>query len=191
MARRVLNVGGGGSRDLPTLYREWRQDLLDIDPIVKPDICCDAKDLKTLPRGTYDAVFCSHNLEHFYHHEVPIVLAGMRHVLKRNGFLHCAVPDVAALMEAVVQGKKDIMDIWYTVPAGPIRFHDVLYGWSKEVMRGNQYYCHRTNFTEKSFTHVLSLAHFTQIYTARDGYNLTAFAFLQLPSAAQRKECGL
>ena len=191
MTRRVLNVGGGGSRDLPPLYRGWQQDLLDIDPAVKPDLCCDAKQLKTLPRGTYDAVFCSHNLEHFYHHEVPVVLAGMRHVLKRNGFVHLAVPDVAALMEAVVNGKRDIMDTWYTVAAGPIRFHDVLYGWSREVERGNRYYCHLTNFTEKSLTKVLHDAKFTDLYVARDGFNLTAFAFLQSPTTAQRQETGL
>ena len=191
MTRRVLNVGGGGSRDLPPLYRGWQQDLLDIDPDVKPDICCDAKQLKTLKRGTYDAVFCSHNLEHFYRHEVPVVLAGMRHVLKRSGFVQVAVPNMTAVFEALVNEKRDIQDIWYHSQGGPVSFHDALYGWASKVSEGNLYYAHKTGFTEKSLTKTLRAAGFPHIFTAIQTINLHAFAFVQMPSASQRKECGV
>ena len=55
---RVLNVGGGTNRQLPKQYAGWEQDVLDIDPNVKPDILCDAKLMRKLPAAKYDAVFC-------------------------------------------------------------------------------------------------------------------------------------
>lgn len=189
--KRVLNVGGGPSRQLPSLYAGWTQVLLDIDPAVKPDVCCDAKQLRTMKGGQYDAVYCSHNLEHFYRHDVPIVLAGMRHVLKSDGFIHIAVPDVLALMKAVVDGRRDIMDAWYQCGAGPIRFHDVLYGWGQALEAGNLYYAHKCGFSEKSLTSALRAAGFLSIYVAADGMNLEAYAFRSTPSLAQRRKMGL
>ncbi len=109
--KKVLNVGGGPTRDLPIFYKGWTQVLLDIDPQVKPDVVCDAKQMGKLPRGAYDAVYCSHNLEHFYRHEVPNVLAGFQHVLKADGFAHIMVPDMNAVFEALKD--RDINDTWY------------------------------------------------------------------------------
>lgn len=63
---------------------------------VLPDVVCDARQLSQLPRATYDAVYCSHNLEHYYRHDVPKVLAGFSHVLKVGGFVHIIVPDMGA-----------------------------------------------------------------------------------------------
>lgn len=156
-------------------FRGWDQDLLDIDPAVKPDIVCDAKMMRSLPAGKYDAVYCSHTLEHFYKHEVPLVLGGFQHVLKASGFAYIAVPDMAALFEAAVQG--DIDDVWYRCAAGPISFHDVIYGWGLQVQRGNLYYCHKTGFTERSLSKTLRTAGFMTVLTACDGSNLHAFAF--------------
>ena len=63
---RVLNVGGG-SKDipLPPHYAGWEHVLMDIDPKGQPDLVCDARELPALPAGQYDAIFCSHNLEHY------------------------------------------------------------------------------------------------------------------------------
>lgn len=188
---RVLNVGGGASRALPAQYTGWTQDLLDIDPNVQPDIVCDAKLMHTLPAKKYDAVFCSHNLEHFYQHEVPQVLSGFQHVLTATGFAHISVPDTAALFEAIASGHRDISDIWYVSAAGPIAFHDVLYGLGKEVARGNVYYSHKTGFSEKTLTKALFAAKFVKVFTERENGNLTAFAFKTTPTKAQRRECRL
>ena len=51
--RKVLNVGGN-SREipLPPKYEGRQKILLDIDPKVKPDVVCDARQLKKLPAGT-------------------------------------------------------------------------------------------------------------------------------------------
>lgn len=165
--------------------------MLDIDPTVKPDVCCDALLMTTLPARRYDAVFCSHNLEHFYQHDVPKVLEGFLHVLKKDGFAHIAVPDVLALMHAVVEGKRDLNDTWYTCGGGPIRFHDVLYGWDKAMAAGNLFYAHKCGFSEKSLTKALKTAGFVSVFTSTANGNLEAFAFRSRPTLKQRKDCGV
>jgi ubiquinone/menaquinone biosynthesis C-methylase UbiE len=147
--------------------------------------------MHTLKRNQYDAVFNSHNLEHVYQYQVPLVLAGFQHVLKPNGFAHIAVPDMAALCEAIVSGHRDLNDTWYVSSGGPITFHDVMYGWGAQVSKGNHYYAHKTGFTEKMLTKVLLAARFTHVYMARDNGNLTAFAFKATPTLTQRRETGI
>jgi predicted SAM-dependent methyltransferase len=187
----VLNVGGGASREIPATYKGWDQRLLDIDPSVKPDICCDAKDMGKLKASSFDAVYCSHNLEHFYRHDVPVVLSGFHHVLKQDGFAQIAVPDVMALMREVVEGKRDVMDTWYRAPSGPISFHDVLYGWNQAMEAGNIFYSHKCGFSEKSLGEALREAGFTSIYTSSDGMSLHAYAFKRRPTEARRRTLGI
>src|SRR5512141_1346388 len=68
--RSVLNVGGGTKAiSIPDYFAGWRHDLLDIDSRGGPDIVCDARELQKLPCGSYDAIYCSHNLEHYYRHD--------------------------------------------------------------------------------------------------------------------------
>jgi predicted SAM-dependent methyltransferase len=186
----VLNVGGGASRALPPAFNGWDQHLLDIDPEVKPDICIDAKKMSTLRANRYDAVYCSHNLEHFYRHDVPTVLAGFVHVLRPQGFAYIAVPDIERLMKDLIEGKKDLMDTWYRCPA-PISFHDVLYGWNAVMEEGNEYYAHKCGFTQKSITKALRESGFKSVYVASDGNSLHAYAFKGRPTEALRKSLGL
>lgn len=189
MNKKVLNVGGGPSRDLPPEYAGWDQQLLDIDPAVKPDIVCDARKMSALPAAKYDAIFCSHTLEHFHKHEVPEVLRGFLHVLKADGFAQIAVPDMAELFELV--RTRDIDDVWYVSPGGPITFHDVIYGWGRQVERGNLFYCHKTGFTERSLSQALSRSGFKDIRTARDSGNLHAFAFKTKPKPSVLRTLGV
>jgi len=58
---KVLNVGGA-SKDipLPPQYAGWQHTLLDIDPDVRRDVVCDAREMSRLPAAQYDAVYCSH-----------------------------------------------------------------------------------------------------------------------------------
>ncbi len=72
----VLNVGGNSKAiALPPQYAGFEHLLLDIDPSGSPDIVCDARELATLDAGQSDAVYCSHNLEHYYRHDVHLALA--------------------------------------------------------------------------------------------------------------------
>src|SRR5206468_11111569 len=97
--RRVLNVGGGNKRiPIPKHYDGWEHLLLDIDRRGNPDVVCDPRQLDSLPAGQFDAVYCSHNLEHYYPHDGAKVLAGLLHVLKSDGFTEIRVPDIQAIM---------------------------------------------------------------------------------------------
>ena len=191
--RKVLNVGGN-TKDiaLPENYRGWENVLLDIDPRGKPDVLCDARELAKLEGATYDAVYCSHNLEHYYRHDVPKVLAGFRHVLKDEGFAHIRVPDMGEVMKQVVQKSMDIDDVLYQSPAGPITVRDVFYGYGVEIERsGNDFFAHKTGFTQKSLVRVLGSCGFPFVYSMTGNLEVMALAFKQKPNEFARSLFGL
>ncbi len=182
--RKVLNVGGN-SKDipLPPQYQGWEHILLDIDPRGKPDIVCDARELSRLPRSEYDAVYCSHNLEHYYRHDVTKVIRGIFHVLKEDGFAHVRVPDIGELIQTVVRQGMDIDDFLYQSPAGPITVRDVLYGYGLEIERsGNDFFAHKTGFTRKSLIAILSGCGFPYVFTGTGNLEIIAFAFKDKPN---------
>jgi len=191
--RKVLNVGGN-SKDipLPENYQGWESVLLDIDPRGKPDVLCDARALATLPGAAYDAVYCSHNLEHYYRHEVPKVLAGFRHVLNLQGFAHIRVPDMGEVMRQVVQKSMDIDDVLYQSPAGPITVRDVFYGYGLEIERsGNDFFAHKTGFTQKSLVRMLEGCGFPVVFSTTGNLEVVALAFKQKPDEYARRLFGL
>src|SRR4051812_19685562 len=105
----VLNVGGQSKQiPIPAYYNGWRHDILDIDPACKPEICLDARLLHTLAPAQYDAIYCSHNLEHYHRHEGAVVLRGFQHVLKPGGFADIRVPDLEVVFRRIVAANLDI-----------------------------------------------------------------------------------
>jgi SAM-dependent methyltransferase len=182
---RVLNVGGNSRAiALPAPYADFEQVLLDIDPAGQPDIVCDARRLDTLEPAAFDAVYCSHNLEHYHRHEVPRVLAGFLHVLKDGGFAHVRVPDLGALMKLVVEKNLDPEDVLYKAPAGPVRVLDVIYGFGPEIERsGHDFFSHRTGFTRRSLARTLAAAGFPTVYTRLGRLEVAAVAFKGTPPA--------
>jgi hypothetical protein len=157
--------------------------LLDIDPKGCPDVVCDARELTSLPAAQYDSVYCSHNLEHYYYHDVKKVLAGFIHVLKADGFAFIRVPDVKQVMQTVVEKNLDMEDVLYQSPMGPIMVRDVLYGHGLEIERsGCDFFAHKTGFTEKSLTDVLKMAEFSWIFTGTGHLEAFALAFKNKPS---------
>ena len=195
--RTVLNVGGNNRAiPLPSIYQEWAQLLLDIDPKGQPDVLCDARTMTDLPPSTYDSIYCSHNLEHYHRHEVPKGLAGFRHVLKADGFVYLRVPDISAVIQAAVQNNLDIDDVLYRSPRGPITVHDVIYGYGVEIERsGNDFFAHKTGFTPKSLVKVLQAAGFVSVFVGASQLEVVGYAFtgkasdfavelLKLPPAA-------
>ena len=190
---RVLNVGGSDkSIPLPKCFTGWMQDLLDIDPGVKPDVLCDARELIKLPPRVYDAIYCSHNLEHFYHHELSRVLAGFRIVLKKDGFVYIRVPDLHAVMKAVIDQGLDIDDQLYLSPSGPILVRDVFYGYGKVMEHnGNDFFAHKTGFTEKSLIKALRENGFPHVFSDTMNYEVMALGFPTPPNECQIKMLGL
>lgn len=187
--KRVLNVGGNSKAiPLPPQYAEFEHLLLDINPRGSPDIVCDARKLTTLGAGQFDAVYCSHNLEHYYRHDVPRVLAGFLHVLNDGGFAHIRVPDIQEVMRVTIERGLDIDDVLYQSPAGPIMVLDVIYGYSVEIERsGQDFFAHKTGFTQKSLFNALSNAGFQKVFSRAGNLEINALAFKRAPDQTTRR----
>jgi SAM-dependent methyltransferase len=188
-AKKVLNVGGNNREiPLPAEFQGWEHLLLDIDPRGNPDIVCDARELVKLNGAQFDALYCSHNLEHYYPHDVGKVLAGFLHVLKPDGFAYIRVPDMGDLMQTVAVRKLDINDFLYESPAGPITVRDVIYGYGVEIERsGNDFFAHKTGFTQKSLVEILKNSGFSRIFAGTGNLEIVAIAFKNEPDEAARK----
>lgn len=182
--KNVLNVGGNNKNiTLPPQYKGWHQILLDIDPKGGPDVLCDARELMGLPANEYDAVYCAHNLEHYYSHDVPKVLKGFLHVLKEHGFAEICVPDIDALMKTVVQEAMDIDDFLYQSPMGPITVKDLIYGHTVEIERSaNDFFAHKTGFTSRSLHKVLNKCGFPYVFLGIVNFEIRAVAFEHRPT---------
>jgi SAM-dependent methyltransferase len=182
--RKVLNVGGNSkSIPIPPQYDGWQHLLLDVDPRGSPDVLCDARSLASLTPCQFDAVYCSHNLEHYFRHDVSKVLAGFHHVLKDDGFAHIRVPDMGELMKGVVENRLDIEDFLYESPGGPIHVIDVIYGWGVEIERsGNDYFAHKTGFTQKSLVSHLKASGFSSVFSEAGNLEISAIAFKKAPT---------
>lgn len=190
--QRVLSVGGNDilTHPLPAHYSRFKQETLDIDPDVGADLVCDAREMLRLPGGGYDAVYCSHNLEHYYAHDVPRVLAGFLHLLEPQGFAEIWVPDIPAVMAHAAAKGLCLEDTLYQAGCGPILVRDVIYGFGKEVERsGQDFYAHKTGFSRASLrAHVLK-AGFAECVDIKRGYSfeLGVLAFKQAPDATTRR----
>ena len=179
MTQLVLNVGGG-SRHLPENYNGWNQHLLDINENLNPDIVMDGVEIiDKLQDSIYNAVYCSHNLEHYYITDVPKVLAGFYKVLVSGGFVEIHVPNLNETLKDMLGRKLDILDTYYRLDDGtPISFHDVLFGFSKMIDMGNKFYAHKCGFTPISLHKSLVLAGFQNINIASyGGSNMVAVAY--------------
>lgn len=190
---RVLNVGGNNKEiAIPKCYDGWEHHLLDIDPKGEPDVCCDAVELrnKTDLYGTYDSIYCSHNLEHYYAHNVPKVLEGFRMVLTEEGFVYASVPHIKNVLLAVVHGNMELTDPLYRLGDNtPISAHDIIFGWGKQVEEsGVDFFSHKTAFTPQSLTKAFNDAGFPHVYLLEQGLNLTAWAFKVNPTEERLKE---
>ena len=177
--RRVLNVGGQSRAiPLPSAYATFEQVLLDLDPSVGADIVLDVRELTSLAPQQFDAVYCSHNLEHVRQHEVPVVLAGFRHVLKPGGLAHIIVPDLQELMLACVQQGIDLDGLLYESPMGPITPLDVLFGHGGLIAEsGQDYYAHRTGFSRRTLANGVEASGFGPMFCQQGNLELNMITF--------------
>lgn len=195
MSKRVLNVGGDSkATPLPPHFAGWQHDLLDIRPGPDVDLVMDARELGQHTPGVYDAVFCSHNLEHYYRHDVYKVLAGFQHVLKPDGFVHIIVPDLHYVLERMIKLGLDLDDTCYQAQVGPIKFRDIVYGYGPEIeSTGEPHYAHKTGFSPKIMEKVLLQAGFEWMAVGDipQRYEVLAYASVKEPSEATLQMLGL
>jgi len=193
LPKKVLNVGGNSKAiRIPACFNGWQHDLLDIDPRGNPDVLCDARELWRLPPRQYDAIYCSHNLEHYHKHDVCNVLKGFKIIIKKDGFVLIRVPDIHEVMLRVINEGLDIDDVLYHCPSGPILVSDVIYGWHVEIERsGNDFFAHKTGFTKQSLERVLEENGFPLVFSRQEDLEVISFAFMQQPEAELLKQLGL
>lgn len=190
---KVLNVGGNSKQiPIPGYFAGWEHLLLDIDPRGNPDIVCDARLLTELPPAQFNAIYCSHNLEHYFRHDVAKVLAGFYHVLSDDGFVDIRVPDMGELIRLVAEKGIDIDDFLYDSPAGPIHVIDVIYGLGREIEEsGSDFFAHKTGFTEKSLITRLYMSGFKTVFTSASNLEVRAIAFKAEPTEFAKELLGL
>lgn len=121
-----------------------------------------------------------------------MVLGGFLHVLKAGGWAHIRVPDINAVMRAAVERNLDVEDALYTSPAGPIKVLDVLYGYGVEIERsGQDFFTHKTGFSQKSLSRCLTSAGFTQVFSMVGNFEVEALATKGPASPLMRQLFGL
>jgi hypothetical protein len=185
---RVLNVGGHDKKiPIPSRYDGWEHLLLDIDERPGVDIVADARNLKSLEPGTFDAIYTSHCLEHFYYHDVPLVVQGFHHVLRATGFVEVHVPDLLGVMKTVVTKNLDVESPLYQSRAGPISVLDVIYGYRTEIERsGNDFYAHKTGYSVANLRRIFGENGFPVTVSERKNLGIYMIAFKQEPDESVR-----
>jgi predicted SAM-dependent methyltransferase len=171
--KQFLNVGGASkSIPVPERYLGWKHVLLDIYPGPDVDIVLDATNLTELNPDQFDAVLCSHAIEHLEIHDIPTVLGGMAHVLKPDGMVEIICPNFEWVFDQISAGAQ-LDDIAYESPSGPIRYRDMLFGYEKEIESGKPYYAHKTAIARQFLEQLLQQAGFEDIETlTEDGCDL-------------------
>ena len=157
----------------------WKEIRFDIDEKVNPDIVGTLLDMSAVETGSVDAIYSSHNIEHVFPHEVPIVLREFHRVLKDDGMVVLVCPDLQSVCEAVVDDK--LLQPLYESPAGPISPIDILYGHRPAIARGNEYMAHKGGFTYSVLNDAFIEAGFKMNYGGRnpDLFELFIISFKQ------------
>jgi hypothetical protein len=183
--KRFLNVGAGSKKiPVPSRYDGWQQEMLDVDAKSGADVIMDARQIaERMDPGLYDAVYCSHALEHFYAHETQLVLRGFHKVLKDDGFAEIRVPDLNLVFKEIAARNLGLEDVLYLTAARqtPISVRDVIYGFGPQIAKsGDYYFAHKTGFTPKLLVKELHAAGFVAVVTGVQArFEVTAFAFKQ------------
>jgi len=187
--RSVLNVGGC-SKDipLPAVFDNYEHILLDTFIIREvPDIVMNAKDMvnQEWMKEKYDAVYCSHTLEHIPRQETGAIFRGFAHVLKPDGFLLVRVPDVVAAIRDMDSKDKEFHQQPFPESENDIlravTYHDIVYG-SDHLIKGNPHQQHLQAFTIKSLQWGLDYVGFRHFFAQEDNLEIQLVAFKNPPT---------
>jgi ubiquinone/menaquinone biosynthesis C-methylase UbiE len=164
-----LNLGSGPRQAMPAvshLFRGWREYRVDINPDANPDAITSLTDMKgVIADRSVEIAFCSHVIEHFHDHEVPLVLAEIARILRPEGVAVFRCPDLEQVMQQL--DPNDLEKPLYSSAAGDITILDVLYGHRQSIREGDHHMAHCTGFTEESFASHLLEAGFSEVRTQK------------------------
>jgi ubiquinone/menaquinone biosynthesis C-methylase UbiE len=138
---------------------------MDIDPRVEPDLVGSLTNMDQIADQSFDAVFCSHSLEHLHAHEVIIALQSIFRILHPAGFALITSPDLEPIAALVSQGRGE--EVAYQSPIGPITALDMLFGHTASIERGNHYMAHKTGFTTERIARLFLQAGFDEVLVTK------------------------
>jgi predicted SAM-dependent methyltransferase len=151
----TLNLGAGSKSVPPEIVVG---EVVSVDLSGRADVTADVRSLP-FPDEHADCLYASHLLEHFDEHELPVLLAEWRRVLKRDGRLVIEVPDIHQVAQRIVENGVDA--VLYQAPAGQsIRAQDALYGWQERISEGLELMRHKIGFDGVKLGQVLQAAGF-------------------------------
>jgi len=179
--KKVLNAGSGPATPdrLHAAFRNgaWQEVRMDIDPKVSPDILGSLEDLGQIADKSFDAVYCSHSLEHLHPHNVRFAIGGIARILRPDGFALITTPDLEPIAALIVQGRAEA--VAYQSPVGPITALDMVYGHAASIAKGNHFMAHNTGFTEDRIARLLIEARFEEVLVIKgNSYDLYALALM-------------
>jgi ubiquinone/menaquinone biosynthesis C-methylase UbiE len=155
MAKSLLHVGCG-SDVLPEWASGFVETRLDVCPDYSPHIVANMTAMGEI--GEYDAVLCSHALEHLPPHEVGTALSEFLRVLRAGGHAIVFVPDL--------EGVTPTEETLFVSPAGPISGIDLMYGYRPSLAEF-PYMAHRTGFVQDTLHKAIKDAGFSKVETKR------------------------
>ena len=183
--RRVLNAGSGppGANSLPLAFDRfgWKELRIDIDPRNGADCVGSIADMRSfIEDASFDAIWCSHCLEHLYDHEAEPALSEFKRILRDDGFALISSPNMDAIAKLLV--SEDIESVAYVAPAGPIRLLDMIFGHSRSIEAGHAHMAHKTGFTADRLGRMATKAGFSETRVL-EGDNLDLWAVLMMAKA--------
>jgi len=169
-------------------FQNWEEVRLDIDPLVNPDIVGSLTDMKGAKSGNFGAIYSSHNLEHVFPHEVPIVLKEFHRVLEDDGFVVITCPDLQSVGAKLADGQ--LLEPLYESEGGPISAIDIIFGHRGFIEKGNHYMAHKSGFTFPVLSMLFREAGFEEIFGAAipQNYEIWIIAFKKLKSEKTKLE---
>lgn len=121
-----------GSRN----YRPAGYVTVDIDAANNPDILADIRDMSPVADGTCDEVVAGHVLEHIDWPDSFAAMAEFTRVLKPDGIVRIAVPDMAALLRMLLSGESafHVMGLIYGLGGRTNSFEAHRYGFTPGML---------------------------------------------------------
>lgn len=121
-----------GSRD----YKPDGYVTVDIDPTNKPDIVADITNMAVVKDGSCDEVVAGHVLEHIEWPDSFAAIAEFSRVLRPNGLVKIAVPDMASLLRMLLSGESafHVMGLIYGIGGRINTFEQHRYGFTPGML---------------------------------------------------------
>lgn len=185
--KRLLHAGCGSKLNkVPREFAAYEEVRLDCAAAVAPDIVASIVAMPMIEESSFDAIYCSHTLEHLYAHEVAMALVEFNRILKPGGCVLICTPDLQSIGGKLALDQADFLV--YQSPIGPVTALDMIYGMRSAIGAGNLFMGHKTGFTASVLKNALDAAGFVKVEVSRDKpYELHAHAQKESKDASSER----